>query len=104
MVITSKEVQNMAYTLGIQKEEQSSFFLCILLWVIVMQSKLKWLVFLNYFVCAIGTTQLIPYIVYLGFNENDKSYMLSMIAVVTIVLQIGSGFISDKIKRIKIGD
>lgn len=67
-----------------------------------MQWKLKSLVFLSYFLCAIGTTQIIPYISYLGFDASQKSYMLSMIAIVTILLQICSGYISDKLKKIKI--
>ena len=64
--------------------------------------KLKLLMFLNYFICAIGTTQLIPYIIYLGFDTRTKSYLLAMIAIFTIFLQFCSGYISDKLRKIKI--
>ena len=64
--------------------------------------KLKLFMFLNYFICAVGTTQLIPYITYLGFDTESKSYLLAMIAIFTIVLQFCSGYISDKLRKIKI--
>lgn len=68
----------------------------------VMFMKIKLFMFLNYFICAVGTTQLIPYITYLGFDTKIKSYLLAMIAIFTIVLQFCSGYISDKLRKIKI--
>ena len=62
---------------------------------------MKLLIFLQYFLCAIGTTQMIPYLTNLGYTGSEKGIILSMIAFSTIVLQFISGYVSDKTKKIK---
>ena len=45
---------------------------------------------------------MIPYLTNLGYTGSEKGMILSMIAFSTIVLQFFSGYVSDKIKKIKL--
>ena len=51
---------------------------------------------------ALSTTQTIPYIKQNGFDEMQQGYLLSSIALFTIVLQIVFGIASDKTGKMKI--
>ena len=44
---------------------------------------------------------MIPYLTTLGYSAQEKGYLLAMIAITTIVLQIVTGYLSDKLKMIK---
>ncbi len=56
----------------------------------------------SYLVGALGTTQLIPYLKENGFDDIQKGFILSGIALITLVSQFLFGYASDKIKKIKI--
>ncbi len=58
--------------------------------------------FLCYFVCALGATQLIPYLVSHDFSNMQKGWILAFIAFMTLISQFTFGFLSDKFSRLKI--
>lgn len=55
-----------------------------------------------YLVGALGTTQLIPYLKENGFDDMQKGFILSGIALITLISQFVFGYFSDKVKKIKI--
>lgn len=57
---------------------------------------------LCYLTGALGTTQLIPYLKENGFDDMQKGFILSGIALVTLISQFLFGYFSDKTKKIKI--
>ena len=57
---------------------------------------------LSYWVGALGTTQLIPYLKQNGFDDIQKGVILSGIAIVALLSQFLFDYISDKYKKIKI--
>ncbi len=57
---------------------------------------------LSYLIGALGTTQLIPYLLKQGFDDIQKGIILSGIALITLVSQFLFGYYSDKYKKIKI--
>lgn len=57
---------------------------------------------LSYLVGALGTTQLIPYLKKVGFDDMQKGMILSGIAIVTLLSQFLFGYFSDKFKKIKL--
>ncbi|MDD6467759.1 MAG: MFS transporter [Erysipelotrichaceae bacterium] len=66
-----------------------------------MKNRFIILYFLSYFCCAVGTTQMIPYLMRLGYDGMQKGILLSSIAISTIFLQFLFGYLSDKTHRIK---
>ena len=56
---------------------------------------------ITYFVGAIASTQLTPYLKELGFDEIQKGIILSGIAILTLFSQFISGYLCDKFKKIR---
>lgn len=57
---------------------------------------------ITYFVGAVASTQLTPYLKELGFDEVQKGILLSGIAVMTIFSQFISGYLCDKFQKMKL--
>ena len=56
---------------------------------------------ITYFVGAIASTLLTPYLKELGFDEIQKGIILSGIAILTLFSQFISGYLCDKFKKIR---
>ena len=52
----------------------------------------------SYAAGAIGTTQMIPYLVEMGFEGTRKGIILSAMAISTLISQFLFGYLSDKFK------
>lgn len=57
--------------------------------------------FFAYMAFSIGTTQFIPYLSQLGFDATQRGILLSSIALVTIIVQMVVGYLSDKYRTVK---
>lgn len=57
---------------------------------------------LVYFLFAVGTTQMIPFLMEQGYDAVTKGFILSGIAVTTIGLTLLSGILSDRMQKIKV--
>lgn len=57
--------------------------------------------FFAYMAFSIGTTQFIPYLSQLGFDASQRGILLSSIALVTILVQMIVGYLSDKYRTVK---
>lgn len=56
----------------------------------------------SYAAGAIGTTQMIPYLVKLGFEGTQKGLILSSMAICTLLSQFVFGYLSDKYKGCRV--
>ncbi|MEG1254916.1 MFS transporter [Clostridium sp.] len=56
---------------------------------------------LSYLAYSLGLTQFVPYLTSLGYSPVERGILLSSIAVVTIIVQLIFGYISDKYKTVK---
>lgn len=61
----------------------------------------NWLFFLSYSACAIGTTQIIPYLREMGIEGIQKGFILSGMAIFTLLSQFIFGYLSDRYRCIK---
>lgn len=55
----------------------------------------------SYLAFAFGTVQIVPYLTSIGYSPVERGILISSIAIVTIVVQLVFGYLSDKYKTVK---
>lgn len=55
----------------------------------------------SYLAFAFGTVQIVPYLTSIGYSPVERGVLISSIAIVTIVVQLVFGYLSDKYKTVK---
>lgn len=58
-------------------------------------------IFIAFAATSLLFNQFIPYLTEIGYSVTERGYMMSMLALVSIVGQIGVGYLSDKLGTIK---
>lgn len=56
---------------------------------------------LSYAAYAIGITQFVPYLTEIGYSPVERGILISSISIVTIIIQVIFGYLSDKLKTVK---
>lgn len=56
---------------------------------------------ISYLAFAFGTVQIVPYLTSIGYSPVERGILISSIAIVTIVVQLIFGYLSDKYKTVK---
>lgn len=56
---------------------------------------------ISYLAFAFGTVQIVPYLTSIGYSPVERGILISSIAIVTILVQLIFGYLSDKYKTVK---
>ncbi|GEM_PF-230251 len=56
---------------------------------------------ISYLAFGIGTVQFVPYLTGIGYSPVERGILISSIAIVTILVQLIFGYLSDKFKTVK---
>lgn len=56
---------------------------------------------ISYLAFAFGTVQIVPYLTSIGYSPVERGILISSIAIVTIIVQLIFGYLSDKYKTVK---
>lgn len=64
-------------------------------------SKFIMIYIISYLAFAFGTVQIVPYLTSIGYSPVERGILISSIALVTIIVQLIFGYLSDKYKTVK---
>ena len=56
---------------------------------------------ISYLGFAFGTVQIVPYLTSIGYSPVERGILISSIAIITIIVQLIFGYLSDKYKTVK---